>query len=62
MDMTQEKWENPSMLSPEIKAFAKNEFAQYLRTIKDAAMAEKMSLVSGNLVRTVAGFTVGQAA
>jgi len=38
--MTQEKWENLSMLSPEIKAFSKNELAQYLRTIKDAAMAE----------------------
>lgn len=38
--MTQEKWENLSMLSPEVKAFSKNELAQYLRTIKDATMTE----------------------
>jgi len=50
------------MLSPEIKAFSKNELAQYLRTVKDAAMAEIMGFVSGNLIRTVADFTLGQAA
>lgn len=38
--MTQEKWANLSMLSPEVKAFSKNDLAAYLRTIKDASVAE----------------------
>jgi hypothetical protein len=38
--MTQEKWAGLSMLSPEVKAFSKNDLASYLRTIKDASVAE----------------------
>lgn len=38
--MTQEKWENLNMLSPEIKAISKNDLAQYLRTIKDDTISE----------------------
>jgi hypothetical protein len=39
-DMTQEKWTNLNMLSPEVKAFSKNELANYLRTIKDPSVSE----------------------
>jgi hypothetical protein len=38
--MTQEKWANLNMLSPEVKAFSKNDLASYLRTIKDATISE----------------------
>ena len=38
--MTQEKWANLNMLSPEVKAFSKNDLATYLRTIKDAMISE----------------------
>ncbi len=38
--MTQEKWTNLNMLSPEVKAFSKNDLAGYLRTIKDASVSE----------------------
>ena len=38
--MTQEKWTNLTMLSPEVKAFSKNDLANYLRTIKDTSVSE----------------------
>jgi hypothetical protein len=38
--MTQEKWVNLNMLSPEVKSLSKNELAGYLRTIKDATISE----------------------
>lgn len=38
--MTQEKWANLNMLSPEVKAFSKNSLAGYLRTIKDDSVSE----------------------
>jgi hypothetical protein len=38
--MTQEKWANLNMLSPEVKAFSKNDLAGYLKTLKDATVSE----------------------
>ncbi len=38
--MTQEKWTNLNILSPEVKAFSKNDLASYLRTIKAASVSE----------------------
>jgi hypothetical protein len=38
--MTQEKWTNLNMLSPEVKAFSKNDLANYMKTIKDATVSE----------------------
>jgi hypothetical protein len=38
--MTQEKWTNLNMLSPEVKAFSKNDLANHLRTIKDDTVSE----------------------
>jgi len=38
--MTQEKWTSLNMLSPEVKAFSKNDLASYLRTVKDASISE----------------------
>ncbi len=38
--MTQEKWTNLNMLSPEVKAFSKNDLANYLRTLKDDTVSE----------------------
>jgi hypothetical protein len=38
--MTQEKWENLSMLSPEVKSFSKNDLAVYLRSLKDDTISE----------------------
>jgi hypothetical protein len=39
-DMTQEKWEGLSMLSPEVKSISKSELAGYLRTLKDDTISE----------------------
>lgn len=38
--MTQEKWAGLNMLSPEVKAFSKNELAGYLKTLKDTSISE----------------------
>jgi hypothetical protein len=38
--MTQDKWNNLNMLSPEVKAFSKNDLANYLRTLKDDTISE----------------------
>jgi hypothetical protein len=38
--MTQEKWAGLSMLSPEVKAFSKNDLAAHLRTVKDDSISE----------------------
>lgn len=38
--MTQDKWANISMLSPEVKSISKNDLARYLRTIKDDSISE----------------------
>ena len=38
--MTQEKWDSLSALSPEVRAFAKNSLADYLRTKKQDVIAE----------------------
>lgn len=38
--MTQEKWAELNMLSPEVKAFSKNELATYLKTLKEEMITE----------------------
>jgi hypothetical protein len=38
--MTQEKWDALSVLSPEVRAFAKNPLAEYLKTKRGAEVAE----------------------
>jgi hypothetical protein len=38
--MTQAKWDGLSVLSPEVRAFAKNSLAEYLKTKRTEAMSE----------------------
>lgn len=38
--MTQEKWESLNMLSAEVKSISKNELANHLRSMRDAAISE----------------------
>lgn len=39
-DMTQEKWDGLTIISPEVKYFAQNKLANYLKTKKDETISE----------------------
>jgi len=50
-EMTQEKWKELTVLSPEVKAFTKNEVGLFLKTLKDSVVTECfVSAANGNKV------------
>lgn len=54
-DMTQDKWKELTVLSPEVKGLVKNELGVYLKSLKDSTIAELfVSASDGNKVAFLA--------